>query len=141
MLFRSHSFLVSMCLKRLAFATLVLASIAGIFISLRLTLFPVVFSTFVLLLFLSLPVSSQDYLGHRKKLLTIAGATVVFSLFSLSVAILALPASWDHPVAFLLNGYNQFRDYRPWNGCTLFMGECTSKYLTKSWTASTYLMQ
>jgi len=142
-----YKYLRNFTLKRLCFATVITSLLAGIFVSLRLTLLPVVLATFVLLLYLTIPSDSNRRLslfpswqGGLKTLL-VCCSTFTFSLLTFLTATLLLPGSWDSPITFFTNAFNTFRDYAIWDGCTLYMGECTSKLHTKGWSTGNYLLQ
>lgn len=66
---------------------------------------------------------------------------MTFSLLTFLTATLLLPGSWDNPIIFFANAFNTFRDYTIWDGCTLYMGDCSSKLHNKDWTTGNYLMQ
>ena len=142
-----YKYLCRFTLKRLGFATVITSLVAGIFISLRITLFPVAFVTFVLIQYFIIPSDSNRRLpllprwqGGLKTVL-ICCSTLTFSLLTFLTATLLLPGSWDSPINFFADAFNTFRDYTIWDGCTLYMGECTSKLNNKDWTTGNYLLQ
>jgi len=142
-----YKYLCKFTVKRLGFATVITSLVAGIFISLRLTLLPVAFATFVLIQYFIIPSDSNRRLSlfprwqSGLKTLLICCSTLTFSLFTFLTATLLLPGSWDSPINFFANAFNTFRDYTIWDGCTLYMGECTSKLNNKDWTTGNYLLQ
>lgn len=142
-----YKYLCKFTLRRFSFATFVTSLVAGTFISLRLTLFPVTIATFVLIQYLIIPPDGNCCLslfprwrGSLKTLL-ICSSTLIFTLLIFLTSTLLLPGSWDSPINFFADAFNTFRDYTIWDGCTLYMGECTSKLNNKDWTTGHYLLQ
>jgi len=141
-----HRYLRNFSSKRLAFCTLVASIVAGTFVSLRLTLLPVALATFILMVSVSIPIKSVNrmplpFVIRRPGGLWLACSTLAFALLVFLLATVLLPASWEDPISFFVEAFNTFRDYTIWDGCTLYMGECTSKLFTKGWTTANYLRQ
>lgn len=130
---------------------LIVSIAAGTFASLRLTLLPVAVATFVIAngycLFSSQQIMVRTNFRGRPanhlslKILLFLISTLIFCVATCLVSILLLPGSWDNPVSFFMNAFNTFRDYTVWDGCTLYMGQCTSKLSTKGWTTAGYLLK
>lgn len=141
-----HRYLRNFSIKRLAFCTFIASVAAGLFVSLRLTLLPIALAAFVFMVYVSIPVNGVNRLlvpgmQSRRRGLLLAYSTVTFALFVFLLATLVLPASWEDPISFFINAFHTFRDYTIWDGCTLYMGECTSKLFTEGWTTANYLLQ
>ena len=57
---------------------------------------------------------------------------------SIFVVVFTIPASWSHPINFLIEAFNKFSNF-PWNSCDFFRGQCIG-ISSENWSLLRYLI-